>query len=247
MLFGVAAGMGVIGAQLHTTALLVIALSMAATPFLVRLGDRLSGQLPGPEAEPGGGIETEPHAACDRRGIWPRRARHRRDARGDRASRSWCSSTICAASRRVRASSARCSMATAATHGSCAVSPPIGRPLWSSPSTGRRPRSVWWRPRGLLYPDLAIIARGHDAEVGARLRALGRHDGGAGDPRAQPDHRRGRAARAGHPGRRGGRRGRTGAQLPYPRDPLSTRTQGPLASYTACPYVWASVQLEERG
>jgi CPA2 family monovalent cation:H+ antiporter-2 len=56
VLFGAAAGMGVMGAQLHTTALLVISLSMAATPFLVRLGDRLIGGLPGPEADPGGEV-----------------------------------------------------------------------------------------------------------------------------------------------------------------------------------------------
>ena len=56
VLFGAAAGMGVMGAQLHTTALLVISLSMAATPFLVRLGDRLSGR-PG---RPGGAARRRP-------------------------------------------------------------------------------------------------------------------------------------------------------------------------------------------
>ena len=54
VLFAAAAGTGVMGAQLHTTALLVISLSMAATPFLVRLGDRWVGGLVGDEALPTG-------------------------------------------------------------------------------------------------------------------------------------------------------------------------------------------------
>ena len=60
VLFGAAATTGVMGAQLHTTALLVISLSMAATPFLVRLGDRLLGGTTVPEAAP------EPRPAPDR-------------------------------------------------------------------------------------------------------------------------------------------------------------------------------------
>jgi Kef-type K+ transport system membrane component KefB/voltage-gated potassium channel Kch len=52
VLFGAAAASGVMGAQLHTTALLVISLSMAATPFLVQLGDRFLGDVSGPEAAP---------------------------------------------------------------------------------------------------------------------------------------------------------------------------------------------------
>ena len=54
VLFAAAAGTGVMGAQLHTTALLVISLSMAATPFLVRLGDRWVGGIVGDEALPTG-------------------------------------------------------------------------------------------------------------------------------------------------------------------------------------------------
>ena len=83
VLFGAAGGMGVMGTQLQTTALLVISLSMAATPFLVRLGDRLIGGLAGVEAEPTGG-RGRAAAPRDRRGLWPGRAGDRRDARGDR-------------------------------------------------------------------------------------------------------------------------------------------------------------------
>ena len=42
VLFGEAVASGVIGAQLHTTALLVVSISMAATPLLARLADRLA-------------------------------------------------------------------------------------------------------------------------------------------------------------------------------------------------------------
>ncbi|MGD9508814.1 MAG: cation:proton antiporter [Geminicoccaceae bacterium] len=52
VLFGAAASMGVMGTQLHTTALLVISLSMAATPFLVQLGDRMLSGTKAPEAVP---------------------------------------------------------------------------------------------------------------------------------------------------------------------------------------------------
>ena len=58
VLFGAAAGMGVMGAQLQTTALLVISLSMAATPFLVRLGDRLAGRSPRPRGRAGTTVEA---------------------------------------------------------------------------------------------------------------------------------------------------------------------------------------------
>ena len=60
VLFAAAAGTGVMGAQLHTTALLVISLSMAATPFLVRLGDRWVGGLVGEEALPTGAAGVGP-------------------------------------------------------------------------------------------------------------------------------------------------------------------------------------------
>ena len=75
-------------------------------------------------------VDAGAAAACDRRRLWPGRARDRRDARGDRRSRSSCWSRTCAASRRARASAARCSTATAAIRASCAASPPTGRRPW---------------------------------------------------------------------------------------------------------------------
>ena len=58
MLFAAAAAAHVIDSELHTTALLVISVSMAATPLLARLGDWLAGRLP--EGEVLG--PTEPQA-----------------------------------------------------------------------------------------------------------------------------------------------------------------------------------------
>jgi monovalent cation:proton antiporter-2 (CPA2) family protein len=51
VLFAAAAGARVIGSELHTTALLVISVSMAATPLLARLGDWLAQRLPQTEAQ----------------------------------------------------------------------------------------------------------------------------------------------------------------------------------------------------
>ena len=42
VLFGQAVASGVMGAQLHTTALLVVSISMVGTPLLARLADRLT-------------------------------------------------------------------------------------------------------------------------------------------------------------------------------------------------------------
>ena len=83
VLFGAAAGMGVMGAQLQTTALLVISLSMAATPFLVRLGDRLVGRPRGRGGPAHWCRRGGAAAARHRGGLWPGRASHRRDARRD--------------------------------------------------------------------------------------------------------------------------------------------------------------------
>ena len=58
VLFGAPAASGVMGAQLQTTALLVISLSMAATPFLARLGDRLAPDA-GSSEPPGASLPTE--------------------------------------------------------------------------------------------------------------------------------------------------------------------------------------------
>ncbi len=172
MLFGVAADMGVMGAQLHTTALLVIALSMAVTPFLVRLGDRLSGKMPGPEAEPRGGIETEltrhvivagfgrvgraiavmleetaiPFVVLehDLRRVPPGPREQRKVFYGD-------------------GSDPRILRSIAADRAAALVIT-LDRPAAAERLVAAA------RP---LYPDLAIIVRGHDAEVGARLRELG--------------------------------------------------------------------------
>ena len=58
ILFGEAVASGVIGAQLHTTALLVISVSMAATPLLARLADRLAPDA-GSSEPPGASLPTE--------------------------------------------------------------------------------------------------------------------------------------------------------------------------------------------
>jgi Kef-type K+ transport system membrane component KefB len=58
ILFGEAVASGVIGAQLHTTALLVISVSMAATPLLARLADRLASDA-GSSEPPGASLPTE--------------------------------------------------------------------------------------------------------------------------------------------------------------------------------------------
>jgi glutathione-regulated potassium-efflux system ancillary protein KefC len=58
ILFGEAVASGVIGAQLHTTALLVISVSMAATPLLARLADRLAPDA-GSSEPPGTSLPTE--------------------------------------------------------------------------------------------------------------------------------------------------------------------------------------------
>ncbi|MEK0085590.1 cation:proton antiporter [Benzoatithermus flavus] len=57
VLFAAAAGAGIIGSELHTTALLVISVSMAATPLLARLGDWLARHLP---RAPGPTVEQAP-------------------------------------------------------------------------------------------------------------------------------------------------------------------------------------------
>ena len=168
---------------------------MAATPFLVRLGDRLAGKWPARRRSQA--AESNRAAApCHRRRLRPGGARDRRDARGDRRSRSWCWSRTCAASRPARASVARCSIGdgsdprvlrSVATDRAAALVVTLDRPA----AAERLVAAV--RP---LYPDIAIVARGHDGEVSARLRAAGRHGRGAGDPGAQPDHRRGCPARA---------------------------------------------------
>ena len=54
VLFGEAAASGVMDAQLHTTALLVISISMAGTPLLARLADRLAGTT-----RPQGGVPPD--------------------------------------------------------------------------------------------------------------------------------------------------------------------------------------------
>jgi CPA2 family monovalent cation:H+ antiporter-2 len=58
VLFGEAVASGVMGAQLHTTALLVISVSMAATPLLARLADRLAPDA-GSSEPPGASVPTE--------------------------------------------------------------------------------------------------------------------------------------------------------------------------------------------
>ena len=59
VLFGEAAASGVMDAQLHTTALLVISVSMAGTPLLARLADRLAPDA-GSSEPPGTSSPTEP-------------------------------------------------------------------------------------------------------------------------------------------------------------------------------------------
>ena len=172
MLFGVAASMGVMGAQLHTTALLVIALSMAVTPFLVRLGDRLAGELPGPEAEPGGGVEhgLTRHVIVagfgrvgraiavmlEETGIPFVVLEHdlRRVPSGPREQRKVFFGD---------GSDPRVLRSIAADRAAALVIT-LDRPAAAERLVAAA------HP---LYPDLVIIARGHDAEVGARLRELG--------------------------------------------------------------------------
>ena len=172
VLFGAATGMGVMGAQLQTTALLVISLSMAATPFLARLGDRLTGDTAGPDAlpeamaDPGlqrhviiagyGRVGRAIAVMLEETGIpfvvleqdlrrVPTGPRERRRVYfGD------------GSDPRV--------LRSVATDRAAALVVTLDRPA----AAERLVAAV--RP---LYHDIAIVARGHDAENSARLRALG--------------------------------------------------------------------------
>lgn len=172
VLFAAAAGAGVMGAQLQTTALLVISLSMAATPFLVRLGDRLAGGLAGEEADPTGVAEAglRRHVIVagygrvgraiaemleetgipfvvleqDPRRVPPGPRERRKVFYGD-------------------GSDPRVLRSVAADQAAALVIT-LDRPAAAERLVATA------RP---LYPHLAIVARGHDADVSARLRAHG--------------------------------------------------------------------------
>jgi monovalent cation:proton antiporter-2 (CPA2) family protein len=172
VLFGAAAGLGVMGTQLQTTALLVISISMALTPFLVRLGDRLLHDAARRIPDALDGVETtlRRHVIVagygrvgraiaemlEETGIPfvvleqdPRRVpeaprEHRRVFFGD-------------------GSDPRVLRSVAAERAAALVI------TLDRPAAAERLVAVA-RP---LYPDLAIVARGHDAAVSARLRALG--------------------------------------------------------------------------
>jgi monovalent cation:proton antiporter-2 (CPA2) family protein len=172
VLFGAAAGMGVMGSGLQTTALLVISLSMAATPFLVRLGDRLIAEASGEQPEPLTAVESglRQHVIVagygrvgraiaemlEETGIPfvvleqdPRRVplaprEHRKVFYGD-------------------GSDPRVLRSVAADQAAALVIT-LDRPAAAERLVATA------RP---LYPNLAIVARGHDADVSARLRAHG--------------------------------------------------------------------------
>ena len=172
VLFAAATGLGVMGPQLQTTALLVISLSMAATPFLVRLGDRLAGDLPGAEAEPGDPVDVERRGhvivagygrvgraiavMLEETGVPFVVLEHdlRRVPTGPRERRQvfYGDGSDPRVLRSVGADRAAALVIT------------LDRPAAAE-------RLV--ATAHTLYPGLAIVARGHDAEVGARLRELG--------------------------------------------------------------------------
>ena len=172
VLFGAAASMGVMGAQLHTTALLVISLSMAATPFIVRLGDRMLSGTKGPEAVPDpvtppslrrhvvvAGYGRVGHAIAemleetgipfvvleqDLRRVPPGPRERRRVFYGDGSDPQVLRSV--------------------ATDQASALVVTLDRP-----AATERVVAVARQ----LFPDLPIVARGHDGPNSARLRALG--------------------------------------------------------------------------
>ena len=172
VLFAAASGMGVMGTQLHTTALLVISMSMAATPFLVRLGDRLVGDLAGAEAEPTGAAEAglRRHVIVAGYGRVGRAIAEmleetgipfvvlehdpRRVPQGPRERRKVFFGD---------GSDPRVLRSVAADRAAALVIT-LDRPAAAERLVATA------RP---LYPELAIVARGHDADVSARLRALG--------------------------------------------------------------------------
>jgi glutathione-regulated potassium-efflux system ancillary protein KefC len=172
VLFGAAASMGVMGAQLHTTALLVISLSMAATPFLVRFGDRMLSGIKAPEVAPDpvvvpslqrhvvvAGYGRVGHAIAeileetgipfvvleqDLRRVPPGPRDRRRIYYGD-------------------GSDPQVLRSVAADQASTLVV------TLDRPAAAERVVAMARQ----LFPDLPIIARGHDGPNSARLRALG--------------------------------------------------------------------------
>ena len=172
VLFGAATGMGVMGAQLQTTALLVISISMAATPFLVRFGERLLRRLgdaaPVPASSPDQGMQRHVIVAgygrvgraiaemLEETGI-PFVVLEQDPRRVPEAPRG---------QRRVffgDGSDPRVLRSVAADQAAALVIT-LDRPAAAERLVATA------RP---LYPELAIVARGHDAAVSARLRALG--------------------------------------------------------------------------
>jgi CPA2 family monovalent cation:H+ antiporter-2 len=172
VLFGAATGAGIMGAQLQTTALLVISLSMAATPFLARLGDRLAGDMAGPDAQPNATVDPglQRHVIVAGYGRVGRAIAVmleetgipfvvleqdlRRVPTGPRERRKVFFGD--GSDPRV--------LRSVATDRAAALVVTLDRPA----AAERLVAAV--RP---LYPDIAIVARGHDGEVSARLRALG--------------------------------------------------------------------------
>ena len=172
VLFGAATGMGVMGVQLQTTALLVISISMAATPFLVRFGERLLRRLgdatPVPASSPEQGLRRHVIVAgygrvgraiaemLEETGI-PFVVLEQDPRRVPEAPRG---------QRRVffgDGSDPRVLRSVAADQAAALVIT-LDRPAAAERLVATA------RP---LYPELAIVARGHDAAVSARLRALG--------------------------------------------------------------------------
>ena len=172
VLFATATGMGVMDAQLQTTALLVISLSMAATPFLARLGDRLAGDLAGADALPDDTADPglQRHVIVAGYGRVGRAIALmleeigipfvvleqdlRRVPTGPRERRKVFFGD--GSDPRV--------LRSVATDRAAALVVTLDRPA----AAERLVAAV--RP---LYPDIAIVARGHDGEASARLRMLG--------------------------------------------------------------------------
>ena len=172
VLFGAATGMGVMGVQLQTTALLVISISMAATPFLVRLGERLLRRLgdAAPAPAPLGETTLRRHVIVAGYGRVGRAIAEMLEETGipfvvlEQDPRRVPESPR--AQRRVffgDGSDPRVLRSVAADQAAALVIT-LDRPAAAERLVATA------RP---LYPELAIVARGHDAAVSARLRALG--------------------------------------------------------------------------